>query len=84
MKDLGYLKYFLGIKVAQTNKGMYLCQRKYVLDIPFDTKLLGAKPTDFPIEENHQLENAKGDYLTSPDSYQRTCGIIDLSYHHSV
>lgn len=29
MKDLGFLKYCLGIKVARNPSGIYLCQRKY-------------------------------------------------------
>ena len=33
MKDLGPLKYFLGIEVACSTSGVFLCQRKYTLDI---------------------------------------------------
>ena len=33
MKDLGALKYFLGVEVARNPEGIFLCQRKYVLDI---------------------------------------------------
>jgi Reverse transcriptase (RNA-dependent DNA polymerase) len=33
IKDLGYLKYFLGIEIAHSNKGLFLSQRKYVLNL---------------------------------------------------
>ena len=36
MKDLGGLKYFLGIKVYKSKLGIFLSQRKYVLDLLAD------------------------------------------------
>ena len=33
MKDLGLLRYFLGIKLARSKEGICLSQRKYVLDL---------------------------------------------------
>ena len=33
MKDLGHLKYFLGIELSQSDKGIFLSQRKYALDL---------------------------------------------------
>jgi hypothetical protein len=33
IKDLGKLKYFLGIEMATSNKGVFLNQQKYILDI---------------------------------------------------
>lgn len=37
MKDLGSLKYFLGIKVARGSSKIFLCQRKYVLNLLTET-----------------------------------------------
>ena len=33
MKDLGHLKYFLGIEVSRFDKGIFLSKRKYALDL---------------------------------------------------
>jgi hypothetical protein len=40
VKDLGQLKYFLGIEIARSSKGIVLSQRKYVLDLLNETELL--------------------------------------------
>jgi hypothetical protein len=33
MTDLGIMKYFLGIEVHQSAKGIFVCQQKYATDI---------------------------------------------------
>jgi len=60
MKDLGTLKYFLGIEVARNPEGIFLCQRKYALDILSEVGLLGAKPASIPVEQHHLLALANG------------------------
>ena len=54
-KDLGKLKYFLGIEVAQSNSRMVFSQRKYTLDILTDTGMLYCKPIDTPMNSNIKL-----------------------------
>lgn len=74
MKDLGDLKYFLGIEVAWNETGFYLCQRKYAIDIISETGLLAAKPADFPLEQNHHLAISTSPLLTDPKPYRRLLG----------
>ena len=78
MKDLGRLKYFLGVDVASSPNGIFLCQRKYALDIISEVGLLGAKPASTPCEENHKLGSATGPLLSDPTMYRRL--VRRLSY----
>ena len=74
IKDLGALKYFLGIEVARGPTDLFLRQRKYALEIVEESGLLGSKPTDFPMAENHNLALAKGRRLADPSQYRRLVG----------
>ena len=74
IKDLGPLKYFLGIEVARNATGLFLCQSKYVLEIIEECGLLGAKPVEFPMETNHKLGLANGPLLNDPTQYRRLIG----------
>ena len=60
-KDLGYLKYFLGIKVAQSIEGATISRRKYALDILEETNLKSGKPTDSPMDSNQNLMRDQGE-----------------------
>lgn len=46
---LGQLKYFLGVEVTRSKKGIFSSQRKYVLDLLTETGKLGAKPCNIPV-----------------------------------
>ncbi|XP_019092930.1 PREDICTED: uncharacterized protein LOC109129333 [Camelina sativa] len=74
MKDLGALKYFLGIEVSRSSQGFYLSQHKYALEIIADAGLLGCKPDSFPLEQNHNLALSTSPLLSQPEPYRRLIG----------
>ncbi|CAL9019584.1 unnamed protein product [Prunus brigantina] len=80
MKDLGSLKYFLGVEVTRSKHGLFLSQRKYVMDLLVDIGMLDYKPVDTPIVENHKLGVYVDQAPTNKERYQRLVGrLIYLS-----
>jgi hypothetical protein len=53
---------------------LFLSQRKYAIDIISESGLLGAKPCDLPMEQNHQLPLAAGPVFDHLDRYRRLVG----------
>ncbi|KAG7588692.1 Integrase catalytic core [Arabidopsis suecica] len=84
IKDLGVLKYFLGIEVCRSPEGLFLSQRKYTLDLLKLTGKLGAKPVSTPLEPGYKV-NRKGEKddrpYHCPEQYRRLVGkLIYLTY----
>lgn len=50
MKDLGNLRYFLGMEVAGNKTGISVTQRKYMMNLLKETGMLGCKPTNTPMD----------------------------------
>ncbi|RVW78478.1 Retrovirus-related Pol polyprotein from transposon TNT 1-94 [Vitis vinifera] len=81
IKDLGNLKYFLGMEIARSKKGIVVSQRKYVLDLLNETGMLGCKPAETPMDTTVKLEESDGSAPVDKGRYQRLVGkLIYLSH----
>jgi len=74
MKDLGDLKYFLRIEVVRSKQGIFLSQRKYVLDLLKETGMSNTKPVYLPMDPNMSLSHEDGELMSAPDKYRRLVG----------
>jgi hypothetical protein len=70
MKDLGELRYFLGIEVIQSPKGIWLLQRQYALNKLFEYGMTGCKPISIPLEQNVKLSPYEGDFMEDTIVYR--------------
>ena len=81
IKTLGKLKYFLGIEVAHSEKGIFLSQQKYVTDLLKETGKTACKPVSTPMDPNIKLGIAEEDAMVNKEMYQRLVGkLIYLSH----
>ena len=88
LKDLGDVKYFLGLEIAKSSTGICVSQRKYVLDLLSDFGYLGCKAASTPMEANVKLSMDEGVDLPDVSLYRRLLGKLlyltltrpDISY----
>ena len=77
IKDLGKLKYFLGIEVNDIENGIYLDQRKYCLDLLSEYGMLACKPAKTSLQSKLVLTNEPTDndqVLDNITDYQKLMG----------
>ncbi|GJW21165.1 ribonuclease H-like domain-containing protein [Tanacetum coccineum] len=77
IKDLGKLKYFMGIEVLDNKDEICLSQRKYCLELFYEFGLLATKHIDTPLPENATLnyvETEDDHLLVNVGNYQKLVG----------
>ena len=88
MKDMGELRYFLGIEMIRTPEGIWLSQRQYVLDMMSKYGMADCKPISVPLDQNGKVRVDVGVVLEDPIMYRKMVGSLiyatiskpDLSY----
>ncbi|KAK3022579.1 hypothetical protein RJ639_047557 [Escallonia herrerae] len=71
------LKYFLGIEVTRSKKGIFLSQRKYVLDLLAETGKVRAKPCNTLMNPSVHLTKDDIDRLDDPEKCRRLVGKLN-------
>ena len=80
IKDLGSLRYFLGMEVARSKRGIVVSQETYILDLLEETRMSGCRPADTPMDPNGKLWEI-GSVPVDVGRYQRLVGkLIYLSH----
>ncbi|KAK9741362.1 hypothetical protein RND81_03G100000 [Saponaria officinalis] len=82
------IKYFIGLEITRSDEGIYINQRKYIMDILTDTGMEKAKSAPFPLPRGLHLTIDEGEILPEPEVYRTLIGRMlylnitrpDLSY----
>ena len=88
MKDLGHLRYFLGLEVAYTQRGYLVSQQKYTSDILSRACLTDTRAAATLIELHHRLSSSDDELLPELTRYRQLVGALvyltitrpDISY----
>ena len=76
LKDLGTLSYFLGVEVVPTATGLFLSQRKYILDLLDRMGMSDAKAAPTPMVVTQTLSSHSGTPLEVPKDYRAAVGTL--------
>uniref|UniRef100_A0A3Q7G220 Reverse transcriptase Ty1/copia-type domain-containing protein n=1 Tax=Solanum lycopersicum TaxID=4081 RepID=A0A3Q7G220_SOLLC len=86
IKDLGEMRYFLGLEIARNKEGIIVNQRKFTLDLISEFGMAGTKPVSTSLEVNQRFTSQEFDMhfvpqethddiaLNDPTGYQKLIG----------
>ncbi|KAE8671053.1 filamin A-interacting protein 1-like [Hibiscus syriacus] len=76
LKDFGPLTYFIGVEVTSHNNGLFLNQRKYIVDLLNRTHMTEAKPASTPLATSTTLTLQSRTPLSDPTEYRTIVGSL--------
>lgn len=74
MKDLGIMRYFLGMEINKTRQCLFLNQKKYILELLEETGMSMANSARTPLEANVKLSKIEGEVIAEKNGFQRLIG----------
>lgn len=74
LKFLGDLKYFLGLEISKSSKGIHLCQRKNTLQLLIDICFIDAKPFSLSMDSSVNFNDEDVPLLKDVSQYRRIIG----------
>uniref|UniRef100_A0A2N9F271 Reverse transcriptase Ty1/copia-type domain-containing protein n=1 Tax=Fagus sylvatica TaxID=28930 RepID=A0A2N9F271_FAGSY len=78
LKDLGPLRFFLGLQIDYTCAGLFVHQKKYVSNLLLKFNMTNCKPTSTPFSISQKLQPSTDDVLPDPTQYRSLVGTLHL------
>jgi hypothetical protein len=83
MTDVGFLHYFIGLQVLQTNEGIFLSQSKYACDLLRRFHMDDCKPTPSPFQSGVNLSSTCTSPKVDATLYRQLVGsLLYLTHTH--
>ncbi|XP_066319578.1 uncharacterized mitochondrial protein AtMg00810-like [Miscanthus floridulus] len=76
IKDLGALKFFLGVQVRRDSRGFFLTQSQYTEDILERAGMSNCKPATTPVDDKQKLSVHDGDPEMDATFYRSITGAL--------
>lgn len=76
MKDIGPLKFFLGVQVTHTAQGFFLSQEQYTEDVIDRAGMANCKSTITPVDTKPKLSTSDGQLVSDASHYRSIVGAL--------
>ena len=76
MSNLGLLHHFLGIRILQTDQGVFIHQNKYAKSLLRKFGLKDCKPISIPLSNDEKLKKVDGRELSDEELYKKIVGSL--------
>ena len=77
IKDLGPLHCFLAVEAIRNSNGLFLSQRRHIVDLLRRTNMDGAKPQKTPIYSTNKLSKLEGPAFHDATLYRSIVGALE-------